>query len=66
MRNYRKLPATSHSHGEVLPSSPSDVAGFAWPVIVGGILAIVSLVFTLWEWEQMGAVRNISRSLVQD
>jgi hypothetical protein len=21
-------------------------------------------VFTLWEWEQMGTVRNISRSLV--
>jgi hypothetical protein len=44
--------------------SDSDVAGFAWTGIVGGILAVAGLVFTLWEWEQISATRNISRSLV--
>jgi hypothetical protein len=46
------------------PANSSDVAFLAWLVIVGGIAAIMGLVFTLHEWEQIGAARNISRSLV--
>ena len=41
-----------------------DVASFAPLVIVGGVLAITGLLFTLREWEHISAVRNISRSLV--
>jgi hypothetical protein len=44
--------------------SSSDVVSFAWLFIVGGIVAIMGLVFTLREWQQIGAVRNISRCLV--
>lgn len=42
----------------------SDVASLAWFVAVAGFLAIMGLVVTLLEWEQVGAARNISRSLV--
>jgi hypothetical protein len=42
----------------------SDAAHLAWSVTIGGVLAIMGLVFTLLEWEQIGAERNVSRSLV--
>ena len=42
----------------------SDVASLAWFVAVAGFLAIMGLVVTLLEWEQVGAARNILRSLV--
>jgi hypothetical protein len=42
----------------------SDVASLAWFVAVAGVLAIMGLVVTLLEWEQVGPARNISRSLV--
>jgi hypothetical protein len=42
----------------------SDVASLAWSVAVAGVLAIMGLVVTLLEWEQVGAARDISRSLV--
>jgi hypothetical protein len=42
----------------------SDVVSFAWLFIVGGLLAIMGLVFTLREWQQIGAARNFSRCLV--
>jgi RsiW-degrading membrane proteinase PrsW (M82 family) len=41
-----------------------DVESLAWFVTIGLVLAIMGLVFTLTEWEQIGAARNISRSLV--
>jgi hypothetical protein len=40
------------------------VASLAWFVAVAGVLAIMGLVVTLLEWEQAGAARDISRSLV--
>ena len=45
-------------------ASSGDVESLAWFVTVGLVLAIMGLVFTLTEWEQIGAARNISRSLV--
>jgi hypothetical protein len=45
-------------------ASSGDVESLAWFVTIGLVLAIMGLVFTLTEWEQIGAARNISRSLV--
>jgi hypothetical protein len=50
--------------GDDQPANSSDVGGLAWLVIVGGVVAIMGLVFTLREWEQIGAARNVSRCLV--
>jgi hypothetical protein len=44
--------------------SSDAVAGFAWFFIVGGLLAIMGLLFTLREWPQLSPARNISRCLV--
>jgi hypothetical protein len=41
-----------------------DVAVFILLIAVVLILAVLALVFTLREWEQVGAARTISRSLV--
>ena len=45
-------------------ASSGDVESLAWFVTIGLVLAIMGLVVTLLEWEQVGAARNISRSLV--
>jgi hypothetical protein len=57
------LTAFDETTGAVSAHS-SDVASLAWFVAVAGVLAIMGLVVTLLEWEQVGAARNISRSLV--
>jgi hypothetical protein len=41
-----------------------DVAPLAWIVAIGGLVATMGLVAMLREWEQVGAVRTTSRSLV--
>jgi hypothetical protein len=46
------------------PAHSSDVAFFVWLVVVVIVLAIMSLVSMLREWEQVGAARTTSRSLV--
>jgi hypothetical protein len=52
--------------GTTAPASDhrSDVAFFVWLVVVVIVLAIMSLVSTLREWEQVGAARTTSHSLV--
>ena len=44
--------------------STDDLAALAWVVILCAVPAIMGLVFTLKEWEEIGVARNISRSLV--
>jgi hypothetical protein len=48
----------------VVTRRSSDVASLAWFVAVGGVVATMGLVAMLREWEQVGAARTISRSLV--
>jgi hypothetical protein len=55
------LTAFDETTGAVSAHS-SDVASLAWFVAVAGVLAIMGLVVTLLEWEQVGAARNISRA----
>jgi hypothetical protein len=54
-----------------LDNSASDIrherpnfAGITWFVAVVLVLAVMGLVFTLREWELVGVVRTLSRSLV--
>jgi hypothetical protein len=47
------------------PARPSsDVLFLVWLVVVFIVLAIMGLVSMLREWEQVGAARTISRSLL--
>jgi hypothetical protein len=56
---------TAFDSTSAVPARSTDELAFlAWVVGVGGVLAIMGLVFTLTEWEQIGVARNISRSLV--
>ena len=45
------------------PAHSSDAASFAWVTTVIILFAIVGLVITLRQWEQVGAAVTISRSL---
>ena len=46
------------------PPHSGDLVFLAWLVVFVIIVAIIFLVFTLREWEQVGALRTTSRSLV--
>ena len=50
--------------GTTAAAHSGDVAGFVWLVVVVIVLAIMFLVSMLREWEQVGAARTTSRSLV--
>lgn len=50
--------------GTVSDTGDDDVAWFVWFVVMVLVMSVAALVFTLTEWQQAGAVRTISRSLV--
>lgn len=58
------LSVIDRSDGHTAPGSVDDVVPFAWFAAFLFTLPIVFLVFTLREWELVGATRTISRSLV--
>jgi hypothetical protein len=49
--------------GEV-PETTDDLALLLWMMIVFLIIAVMTLVYTLKEWEEVGVVRTASRSMV--
>ncbi len=50
--------------GTIPDTGDDDVAWFVWLAVVILAMCVVALVFTLKEWQQVGAARTISRSLV--
>lgn len=50
--------------GTISDAGDDDVAWFVWFVVVVLVICVASLVFTLKEWQQVGAARTISRSFV--
>lgn len=50
--------------GTIPDTGDDDVAWFVWLAVMVVLMSVAALVFTLKEWQQVGASRTISRSLV--
>lgn len=55
---------TAFDNTREIPHDTGDIGIFAWFVAVVLVVGVMGLVFTIREWEQAGAVRTLSRSLV--